>query len=77
MPTLTRNKADVRNSVLLFGKRLIPLPCLKYNKFDFLVNHKIFNFNLKVYRKVLFPVTLKGKISLAGRKIIFDIYFIT
>lgn len=60
MPTLTRNKAVVRNSVPLFGKRLIPLPCLKHNKFDFLVNHKTFNFDLKVYGKVLFPVNLKG-----------------
>lgn len=62
MPTLTRNKADVRNSVLLFGKRLIPLSCLKHNKFDFLVNHKIFNFNLKVYGKVLFPGTWKERL---------------
>lgn len=44
-----------------------------HNKFDFLVNHKIFNFYLKVYRKVLFSVNLKEKVCLVGRKGIFDV----
>lgn len=78
MVTLTRNKAVVRKFCFTFWKqRLILLLCLKHNKLDFLVNHKIFNFNLKVFGKVLFPVNLKGKVSLAGRKGIFDSYFIT
>lgn len=61
MPTLTRNKAVVRSSVPLFGKRLIPHPCLKHNKSDFLVNHKIFNFNLKVYGKSTIPTEFERK----------------
>lgn len=59
---LTRNKEVVRKLCSPFCKqRLISLPCLKPKKFDFLVHHKIFNFNLKVFGKVLFPPNLKGK----------------